>query len=88
MREIPTLQLLLLVATIVFTAAAGTLCVFWPERVAAYERKKYHRSNKFIQKWPFFDMVLLPWYPTYLRCMGVFLWLFALAITSLFVLAK
>jgi hypothetical protein len=34
--------------------------------------------NKFFQKWPFANMVLEPWYPTYLRFMGLFFVAFAL----------
>ena len=69
-------------------AAFCALCIAKPNEVAGYARRRYLKSSKFFQKWPFSNMVMKPWYPAYLRLMGVFglcfmlIWLYAVA-TSL-----
>jgi hypothetical protein len=47
--------------------------------VVGWGQKNYEKS-KFVQSYPFSNMVLKPWYPTYIRCAGVFIWLWDLAI--------
>jgi hypothetical protein len=69
---------ILLLVSIVFLVAVGTWCVVWPENIATNSRKRYTSSNKFFQNYPFSNMVLKTWFPTYLRCTGVVLWVFAL----------
>ena len=68
------------VVVLILLAAFGTLCIVKPEPVAAFARQRHLRSNKFFQKWPFARMVLEPWLPTYLRCMGVVCWLLVLLV--------
>lgn len=46
--------------------------------MADYARRRYFKMNKLFQKWPFANMVLEPWLPTYLRVMGLFVLAFAL----------
>jgi hypothetical protein len=58
-------------------------CAVRPESVAARLRRRYERSSKLIEKWPFANLVMKPWYPTYLRVVGSFgfltlIWLYAL----------
>jgi len=53
-------------------------CALEPDSVAARVRRRHQRSSKLLQKWPFAKMVMKPWYPTYLRVMGLFGFLFML----------
>jgi len=57
-------------AAIVF-AALCAFCAIRPDKVAVYARNRYLHSPKWSQKWPFANMVMKSWYPTYLRWMGV-----------------
>jgi hypothetical protein len=50
----------------------STLLTVAPGKITEYARRRYLRRNKLFQKWPFANMVLKPWYPTYLRFMGLF----------------
>jgi hypothetical protein len=47
-------------------------------------RKNYEKS-KFVQAYPFSNMVMKPSYPIYIRCMGAFIWFWALLILYLVV---
>jgi len=49
-----------------------TLCVARPDRFADYARRRYLRSSKLVQKWPFSNIVMKSWYPTYLRIIALF----------------
>jgi hypothetical protein len=60
-------------------AVCGWFCVFKTSTVVGWGQKNYEKS-KFVQSYPFSNMVLKPWYPTYIRCAGVFIWLWDLAI--------
>ena len=60
----------------------STLYVVAPDKMTDYVRRRHLRRNRFIQKWPFANMVLKPWYPTYLRFMGLFG--FAMALLLIF----
>ena len=46
--------------------------------MASYVRRRYLRSSKLVQKWPFANLVMKPWYPGYLRIMGLFGFVFTL----------
>lgn len=35
-------------------------------------------NSKFLQKWPFANMVMKSWYPGYIRVMGIVVWVYAL----------
>ena len=65
-------------------AVLCTLCVAKPDEIADYARRRYLRSSKLIQKWPFSNIVMKPWYPAYLRIIGlsgwavVFIWFYAI----------
>jgi hypothetical protein len=62
----------------VFLALVGALYIFKPESMQAWFQKRRNRSNKFVQNYPFAKLIFKPWYPTYLRFMGVWAWMFAL----------
>ena len=81
-------ELTMTIISMVALAGVGTACLVKPELIASYERKRYLRSNKFLQDWPFANMVLEPWYPTYLRFMGGFCWLFVLLVVYAVVFAQ
>jgi hypothetical protein len=57
----------------------GWLCVFKTNMLVAMGRKNYEKS-KFAKLSPFSNIVLKPSYPIYIRCAGVFIWLWAIAI--------
>ena len=65
-------------------AVCGWLCVFRTNMLVMWGRKNYAKS-KFVQAYPFSSMVMKPGYPTYIRCMGIFIWLWALAMIYLVV---
>ena len=82
-----SLQSVALVLTVGILGVLGSLCVFRPLVVAQFAQRTYPR-NRLPRAWPFSNfsnVVLKPWYLTYLRCMGVFMWVFAaLLILALF----
>jgi hypothetical protein len=62
----------------VFLALVGALCICKPKSMQAWFQKRHNSSNKFAQNYPFAKLIFKPWYPTYLRFMGVRAWMFAL----------
>ena len=60
-------------------AVCGWLCVFKTNMLVERARKNYEK-RKFVRAFASSDMVLKPWYPTFIRCAGVFIWLWAVAI--------
>jgi hypothetical protein len=60
-------------------AVCGWLCVFKTDMLVERGRKNYE-ERKFVRAFTRSSMVLKPWYPTYIRCAGVFIWLWAIAI--------
>jgi hypothetical protein len=72
------LSLMLLSACVL--ATTGTFLIIKPEKRAAYYRKRYQASSKFLQNWPGSNMVMKSWYPLYLRIHGVVCWMFALVL--------
>jgi hypothetical protein len=54
-------------------AICGWLCVFRTEALVEQQQKNYAKHG-FVRAYPFSSMVLKSWYPTYLRCAGVFAW--------------
>ena len=75
MDSLPLSGKLVSVVIIVALAALGWKCVFRTHAMVEWARKRYHRSSKFVQGWPFSNIVLKPWYPKYLRSIGIFIWL-------------
>jgi hypothetical protein len=71
-----TLKLCLFVAMVGALALLGGVCVFNPLAIVKIAQRNYARS-KLTRAWPFSNMVLKPWYPAYLRFMGLFAWAFA-----------
>lgn len=63
-------------------AIAGWFCVFRTNMMVSWGRRNYEKS-KFIQSYPFSNIVQKSWYPTYLRCAGIFVWFWVLAILLL-----
>ena len=72
----------LVVANIGF-AVCGWLCVFKTSMLVRMAQRNYTRRSKFVQAHAFSNMVQKPWYPTLIRCCGIFLWLWELAIILL-----
>ena len=69
------------VMSVVFYVCGG-LCIFKTKMLVAWGQRSYAKS-KFVQSYPFSNMVTKPWYPIYIRCAGVFIWFWALAIDYL-----
>jgi hypothetical protein len=61
----------------IFAATIGSFCLLKPVSVQHWFQRQHNRSNKFVQNLPFSKLIFKPWYPTYLRFMGVFVWMFA-----------
>jgi len=78
-REMNALVPILLVITAgISVASFCVFCLARPDTVASYVRRRYLRSSKLVQKWPFANLVMKPWYPGYLRIMGLFGFVFTL----------
>ena len=71
----------LIVMSIAFYVCGG-LCIFRTRTLVGWAQKNYAKS-KFVQAYPFSSMVMKPWYPTYIRGAGIFIWLWALAVDYL-----
>jgi hypothetical protein len=74
--EVTTFQFAWTVAIIIGFGYCGWLCLFRTNKVVGWGRKNYARS-KFAQSLPTASLVTKPWYPIYIRCAGVFIWLWA-----------
>jgi hypothetical protein len=64
------------VAAVIVLAVLGYSCIFRPVRVQQWCQRQ--PTSKFL---PFANLVFKSWYPTYLRFMGVFAWVFAMFFT-------
>ncbi|MGA9967015.1 MAG: hypothetical protein WBQ10_17590 [Terriglobales bacterium] len=71
----------LAVLSVVFYVCGG-LCLFKTKMLVAWGQKNYAKS-KLVRGYPLSSMVTKPWYPAYIRCAGVFIWLWALTIDYL-----
>jgi hypothetical protein len=68
-------------------ALCGWLCIFRTSKVVDWAQNNY-RSSRITRSCPGSGMVMKPWYPTYLRCMGVYAWAFGLFILARFALSN
>jgi len=66
------------VLLIVALAIVGWTCVFRTVVVVEWARRRYHKSGRLVRAYPFSNIVLKAWYPTYLRSIGIFVWFFDL----------
>jgi hypothetical protein len=65
-------------------AVAGWFCIFKTHVMVTMGRKNYQKS-KFTRESPFSDLVLKESYPTYIRCAGIFIWVWLLAFLYLLI---
>jgi len=65
-----------------FFYVCGGLCVIKPNILVDWAQRNYTKS-KFVQAYLFAGMVMKPWYRTYIRGAGIFIWLWALGIDYL-----
>jgi hypothetical protein len=63
-------------------AVCGWLCVYKTDVLVRRQRRRYE-EHWWIRAYPFSSMVMKSWYPTYLRCAGVLVWIWDLAIVYL-----
>jgi hypothetical protein len=61
-----------------FFGVCGWFCIFRPTMLVNMGQKNYARS-KLARSAPNSNMVFKPWYPTLIRCAGIFIWLWAAA---------
>jgi hypothetical protein len=52
-------------------AAICVLCAIQPNKVAAFARNHYLKSPEWARNWPFAKIVMMDWYPIYLRGIGI-----------------
>jgi hypothetical protein len=77
----------LVIMSLVF-GFCGWLCVFKTQTLVWYGRRNYERTMKsggwffrtYLRITPMSHMALKPWYPTFVRCMGIYIWFFAVTI--------
>jgi hypothetical protein len=73
------------IQTVVFSAffyVCGWLCIFKTEMLVEWRRNNYSKS-KLAQANPISGLVTKPWYPIFIQCCGVLIWLWALLIDYL-----
>jgi hypothetical protein len=66
-----------LVVMLLMFAVCGWFCVFKTNMLVRWGRKNAKRSFAWS---PFSSVPMKPGYPTYIRCAGIFLWLWAVGI--------
>jgi len=81
--EVP---LLVIIVVLALTAVSGWFCVFRTSKLVSWSQNNYRKSRVF-RWWPGSGLVLKSWYPTYLRCMGIYAWAFGALILGLFLIS-
>jgi hypothetical protein len=80
-----TSDVAIIVILVLFFGFSGWLCLFKTDVLVTMGRKNYAKS-KFIRGQTFSNIVFKPWYPTFIRGAGIFIWLWAIGFVC-FVLA-
>ena len=65
----------------------GWFLVFKTETFVTWARRRYV-SRRYLQHYPFARMVMKPWYPTYLRIVGVLVWVVVAGLDCILVFAR
>jgi hypothetical protein len=73
-------KLLFLGLVVIALVVLGCACLFRTTALVEWARMRYQRSSRIVQAWPFSNLVLKPWYPTYLRGMGIYALLIAILV--------
>jgi hypothetical protein len=73
-------KVLFLGLVVIALVVLGCACLFRTTVLVEWARTRYQRSSRIVQAWPFSNLVLKPWYPTYLRGMGVYALLIAILV--------
>lgn len=87
MTKVAPSELAFLAVTFAVAGVAGWFCVFRTSMLVSWAQNNY-RHSKIARWWPGAGVVMKSWYPTYLRCMGVYIWAFGLLILVLFTFAR
>ena len=61
----------------------GGIFIFRTGALVKMAQRNYAKAPRWIRTYPFSDTVTKPWYPTYIRFAGVFIWVWAIAIDFL-----
>ena len=64
----------------VFFYACGSLCIFKTKMLVERGRRNYDKYKFAVRVSPFSSVVMSPGYSVYIRCCGIFIWLWALAV--------
>jgi hypothetical protein len=67
-----------------FFYICGWLFIFKTNALVSYGRANYAKSRFVKTTVPSLKLIESHWYPTYIRCAGVFIWLWALGFDCLF----
>jgi hypothetical protein len=78
-----TSKIIWLVVMSIGVYVCGGLCIFRTGAFVGWAQRNHAKGNRLVRAYPFSDTVMKPWYPTYIRAAGVFIWLWALAIDCL-----
>jgi hypothetical protein len=73
-------KLLFLALVVIALVVLGCSCLFKTTALVEWTRMRYQRSSRLVQAWPFSNLVLRPWFPIYLRWMGVYALLIAIIV--------
>lgn len=73
-------KLLFLGLLVIALVVLGLVCLFRTTVLVEWVRKDYLRSSRVVQAWPFSNLVLKPWFPIYLRLMGIYALLIAILV--------
>jgi hypothetical protein len=75
-----------LVAVVAITTVLGWICIFRTSKLVTWAQNNY-RKSKVLRWWPGSSLVMKPWYPRYLCCMGVYAWAFGGLTLGLFIIS-
>lgn len=73
-------KLLFLGLVVIALVVLSCACLFRTTALVEWVRKDYLRSSRVVQAWPFSNLVLKPWFPIYLRMMGIYALLIAILV--------
>ncbi len=71
------MKLFEIISLVLSTIAFAFSCwlVFWTNAAVKFARRHNYAESKFLQRHPFSSIASKSWYPVYLRCQGIWMWL-------------
>jgi hypothetical protein len=80
--QVPPAAVFVTAVVVAGLAICGWLCIYKTDALVEQQRRRYEKHG-WIRAYPFSGMVMKSWYPTYLRCSGIFVWLWDLVLIYL-----